>query len=77
MEKDELKLYAFRPDGHGEYSFYVMARSEEDARAAIEKWRTDNNLEKDCSEMEGYYEDDGYYEMVVLGEGEVITNDNE
>jgi len=76
---DNLKLYAFQPDGHGPYSFFVMAKSEADAREAIEGWRITEGLEKDNYNMGGYYDDDDDYdyELTVLKEGEVIVNDND
>ena len=70
-----MKLYAYRPEGFGPYSFFVMAESEEDAIKSIEQYIK-------ATGFDSYFADDFLlkrseeYELTVLDPGEVITNDN-
>ncbi len=66
-----IKLYVWQPDGHGEYSFFVAAKSKEEATAAIERYRGKDNLH---NKSDGWGTD--YYSLTVLEVGQVITNDN-
>ncbi len=69
-----VMLYAWQPKGHGQYSFFVAAESEEEARKAVEK-----HMEED--EYIGSYEIDGwqtdYYELTVLPVGVATSNAND
>lgn len=92
-----LKLFCFQPKGHGEYSAFVMANSEEEARKFIDKAVVDHNKKYEAYEN-FEFEDDmeeedipeevlysidigkfntGYYNVTVLGVGEVAFNANE
>lgn len=66
------KLYAWQPQGHGEYSFFVMAESEQQAKEAIDKYLIDENI--------GHCEQDrwgtDYYELTVVDPLQVIINEN-
>lgn len=73
-----MKLFAFQPDGHGEQSMFVMAETEEEAKAIVSE-----HIEKLVHEKRGYYENDfdgwgtDYYLMTVAGPGQVIMNNND
>ena len=82
-----MKLYAWQPNGHGEQSFFVLAETEEQARAAVEAKIADL-LAKHADD--NYFEDDGnysemdfsgwgtdYYKLTVAGVAEVIMNSND
>ena len=76
------KLYAFRPRGHGEESFYVMANSEEEARANIEKKIQKLQFEDESSPF--YHSDywfagwgTEYYYMEIYEVGEVAMHEND
>lgn len=75
----EIKLYAWQPDGHGEYSFFVAASSEKEAEEAVEKYISDHKNKYDGHHL-GDYEIGGcgtdYYKLTVFSVGEVVTNDN-
>jgi len=66
----QLKLYAFQPQGHGELSFFTIASSEDEARAAVDKHIKDT----DCAWTNGWGTD--YYKLTVVEVGQVIENDN-
>ncbi len=75
-----MKLFAFIPRGHGSQSFFVMAESEEEAKAAIASKLFMNvggqwEVEEDGSDASGWGTD--YYEMTIYGRGEVAFNDND
>ena len=74
MKDNSIKLYAWQPDGHGEYSFYVTAYSKEQAIAAVEKHMQDDPWEGNFLES-GWGTD--YYQLTVLDVGQVITNAND
>lgn len=38
MKDREMKLFAFQPNGYGQYSFFVMAKSEEEANLAVRRY---------------------------------------
>ena len=69
-----VRLFAWQPQGHGELSFFVAARSEAEAREAVEKY-IDNLGPGWRKAYEGKWGTD-YYELTVLEVGQVITNDN-
>jgi hypothetical protein len=72
-----MKLYAFQPQGHGERSFFTIAKNEEEAIKAVT-----NYVETVCAKG-GIYEYDAagwgtdYYKMTVVEEGQVIFNLND
>lgn len=75
-----MKLYAFQPKGHGEFSFFVCAENEESARIFVDEY-----IRKHYRVDDGHYIDDryisgwgtDYYQLTELNPGEVITNDND
>ena len=73
-----MKLYAYQPKGHGEYSFFVMAETEQDAFRYIQVY-----IDKFCRDEDGSlsYESQSwgtdYYEVTSGIEGFVITNLND
>ena len=75
-----VRLYAWQPKGHGEYSFFVAAASETLARDAI-----NNYIQAHIGKSDGHYLTDygisgwgtDYYELSVIDVGEVITNAND
>ena len=72
-----MKLYAFKPKGYGEHSFFTIAKSEEEAIKAVT-----NFIERFYYAKSGIYEDAAgwgtdYYEMFVVEEGDVIYNNND
>jgi len=66
-----MKLYAFQPTGHGPQSYFVMAESEELARAAIEKYILTGDYPDLINEWRN-----GNQELKVLAANEVAENDN-
>jgi hypothetical protein len=72
-----MKLYAFKPQGHGEHSFFTIAESEEEAIKAVTI-----HVETIYAKG-GIYEYDAagwgtdYYKMTVVYEGQVIHNNNQ
>jgi len=75
-----MKLYAYQPQGHGGYSFFVVAESEEKARSAIDLFiedHFDKDDDEDISTMSisGWGTD--YYEITELEPMKVITNAND
>ena len=75
-----MKLYAWQPKGHGEYSFFVMAESKKEAIEEVEKYiekELELNLNSKCGlayEIGGWGTD--YYDLTVLDPLQVIINDN-
>lgn len=66
-----MKLYTFRPQGHGQYTFSVIAESEDAARNAVSDHVNKNHFEY---EADGWNTD--YYKMEVYDSGKVSENDN-
>lgn len=64
------KLYAWQPQGHGEYSFFVVAHSEEEARKAVGA-AVIGEPKQYCN---GWGTD--YHKLSIADIGEVILNDN-
>jgi hypothetical protein len=87
-----MKLYAFQPQGHGQTSFFVMARDENEARGFInarvaELTATEAKLRREANpgmgdERRGWlpYEVQGWPENYVLtayDHGEIAENAND
>lgn len=74
-----MKLFAWKPQGHGEYSFFVCAKDEVSAIDAVDKYIKDH-LGKDDGHYLTDYEVQGwktdYYELTEVNAGVVVTNDN-
>ncbi len=66
-------LYAFQPTGHGPYSFFVASYSEDEAKATIERYISENQLSGHS--FDGWGTDD--YKLTILPIGQVIINDND
>ena len=72
-----MKLYAFKPNGHGECSFFTIAKNKKQAIEIIDKHIKDKyykNGELDYR-AKGWSTD--YYKIFIIKEGEVIENDND
>lgn len=91
-ESEPLRLYAWQPKGFGEKSFFVMAHSEKEAYAAVEKkiaallaplTAEEQNVEPWENGRVSYSRTDfqgwgtDYYELTVLEVNQVILHDNE
>jgi len=66
------KLYSWKPQTHGQLSFFVIASSKKESIKFIDDYIKDQKLEE-------YYSrgwSDGNYELDVLVKGEVEINDN-
>ena len=71
-----MKLYAFRPKGHGELSFFVNADNESEARNLIDKWIEKwDNRELLPHETSGWGTD--YYELETHELRQVVVNSND
>ncbi len=70
-----MKLYAFQPNGYGQYSFFVMAESEDEARRAIEKY-IEETFDSTCNLPYAGFGTESY-KLTMLERGEVITNAND
>jgi len=72
-EEKELKLYGFIPQGHGQFSFFTMAHSEEEAFQIIDADIKAGNY--------GEYETGGwgtdYYSVESVGYKGVLINNND
>lgn len=71
-----MKLYAFYPDGHGPFSFFVMAETEEEAIAAIEEERKKHD-DYNSSGFGSINTSDPYYIKKVVGKNVVMWNSND
>ena len=77
-----MKLYAWQPNGHGEFSWFVAAETEADAKAAVEKEMArrkalplgdiDRITDYECG---GWGTD--YYTLTVADAGTVLLNAND
>jgi len=81
-----MQLYAWQPKGPDEQSFFVMAETQEQAKAAIDakiasllaKYADPGYIDED-----GYYSDfdfagwgTDYYRLTIANVGEVVMNSN-
>ncbi len=72
-----MKLYAFQPEGHGEASFFTIAKNEEEAKKAVNKHVEDNYLKNGKLDNRADGWGSNYYTLTVIEEGDVIENDND
>lgn len=75
-----MKLYAWRPKYHGPLSFFVMAKSIEEAKAAVLKLIDDKKMDDYHSGQrlqEKSSDGTSAYNLDVYEEGEVAMNLNE
>lgn len=78
-----MRLFAWQPNGHGEYSFFVVSDTLENATAAVEtkiaEWtaagQDDEGTWFGPSAYAGWGTD--YYTLTIADPGKVILNDNE
>lgn len=75
MQNNEMKLFAFQPNGYGQYSFFVMATDEQEASRAIERF-IKLNFDSTCNLPYAGFGTDSY-KLTVLERGEVISNAND
>lgn len=77
-----LKLYGWQPNGHGELSWFVVAETEEQARAAVgAEIARREALQFDDPNRISKYDSSGwntdYYTLTVSEPGEVQSNVND
>ena len=72
-----MKLYILRPDGHGQFTFMVVAESQEDATAAFTKHIRENYTRNGKVEYEARGWDSDYYKIEVYEPGQVAENYND
>ena len=72
-----MRLYVWRPIGHGQFTFVTVSKSLEDATAAITKHIHENYIRNGRVEYEAYGWDSDHYEIEVYEPGQVAENDNE
>ena len=75
---NNTKLYCWKPQGHGQHSFYVCADSYEEALSAVETHikRHHTNTSDDLQyEAHGWGTD--YYEITVVEPLSVLENEND
>jgi hypothetical protein len=72
-----MKLFAYQPKGFGPASFFVMAESEDEAKASVEEFVRVQSQQDNVNDFsaEGFGTD--YYKLTVLERGQVIMNDND
>ena len=75
-----MKLFAWQPQGHGEYSFFVCAENEQEAKKAVDayiKKHLNQDDDEDISDFSiaGWGTD--YYRLTIVEPLGVITNDND
>ncbi len=75
MKDQEMKLFAFQPNGYGQYSFFVMAENDLEARRAVERYIEDT-FDSSCNLPYAGFGTDSY-KLIVLNRGEVIANAND
>jgi hypothetical protein len=77
-----LRLYAWRPNGHGELSWFVVAETEAEAKDAVDReiarrlalpW--DDPAHIGVCEVEGWGSE--YYTLTVAKRGHPVDNSNE
>lgn len=70
-----MKLYLWRPKGHGEFTFGVLAESHDEAKALVDqeisRWRAAGRN----YETRGW--DTPYYELEVFMLGQVFCHEND
>jgi hypothetical protein len=74
-----MKLFCFQPNGHGEASYFVVARNEAIARKKVTsfiKQQSDGYM-YNLSAWLGDGENDPYYRCSVFKIGEVAVNSND
>jgi hypothetical protein len=72
-----MKLYAFQPQGHGEQSFFTIAKSEEEAIKAVTKHIEKVYPKGSSNEYDAHGFGTEYYKMTVVEEGQVVENNNQ
>jgi len=70
-----VKLYVWTPEGHGQLSFCVMAESEEQARAAVDRQVLAVRHNRGDYAVDGWGTD--YYTLGEYGVGKVVEHEND
>lgn len=75
-----MKMYCFRPSGHGQQTFFTIARSEGEAHQVVSKYidhelASDEELSLTDFDVEGWATAD--YSVEVYNAFQVARNDNE
>lgn len=77
-----LKLYAWQPNGHGEFSWFVLAESEAEAKESVEKeiarcmaLPIDDPNRITEYETKGLWTD--YFTLTIAERGQPVINANE
>lgn len=70
-----MKVFVFRPSGHGELTFGVLAENYKEAVNYIEKYIKNQVMNRKYCSFEGWRTD--YYNLEMYSVGEVFENDNE
>lgn len=74
---DEIRLYAFRPDGHGSWSFFVAETSIERARASVTEYARRMSAQGYRYECREWLESPDDYTMSIHPCGAVVSNNND
>jgi hypothetical protein len=69
-----MKLFAWQPKVHGEYSFFVCAENAHDAFNAVKNFLEKERIKGNPTFCEIFSTD--HYQLTELEPGQVITNDN-
>jgi len=69
-----MKLFAFKPQGYGDKSFFIMTTDIDTAKQKVMEYCKQHKNEYGYINYI-YYTD--YYEITVVGENIVIENDND
>lgn len=72
-----MKLYAFQPNGHGEVSFFTIAKNEEEAKKVANKYVQDNYVIDEKLDYRVSRWGTDYYILTVIEEGDILENDND
>lgn len=75
-----MKLYAFYPSSHGQYSFFVAAENEKAAFGAVDKHIKDNHMMEYGNGAYDYIAEGwgtDYYKVVEVEPGQVLENGND
>lgn len=73
-----MKLFAFQPNGHGEYSFFIMAENIEIAQNKVDLLCTQEREKRNGYGYEyAYYKGNNYYTIREYDENEIAINDND
>jgi hypothetical protein len=75
-----MKLYAWKPREHGQYSFFVCAENEKDAKDAVDSYIKEHKNKNDDESISDYSSrgfGTDYYFLTVLEPLQVVNNCND